>query len=85
MVMQREINPKFIVKGKIENYDVEIRAWQNFIEILLINPDYNGHKVCKQISSIEGLTEQNCLHTISKFEGIVDYLIQARSVLSVQT
>ena len=59
-----------IINGK----SIEIRKYNERVEIYVINPLDSGHKILKSFTHFENLTEENCVQIISADQQVLEFI-----------
>jgi len=82
-MVNKNIDLTIKIRTNINGFDLEIRKFQDRINIMAINPINEGHKISKFIEiDQENITENNLLDFVSEKINLNDFVERARNMFS---
>ncbi len=68
-----------IINGK----SVEIRTYNEHVEVYVISPSNQGHKILKSFDHFENLTEENCVQVLSADQQVLEFVNKEHTSFNV--
>ncbi len=68
-----------IINGK----SIEIRKYNEQVEIYVFSPSNQGHKILKSFGHFENLTEENCVQVLSADQQVLEFINKEHTSFNV--
>jgi hypothetical protein len=73
----------FRTNQNINGKPIEIRKYSEHVEIYVLSPLNQGHKILKSFNHFENLTEENCVQVLSADQQVLEFVNKEHTSFNV--